>query len=358
MDLGSKNVALGVIGNKAYKLVMNSETELESLVKTAKSLIVVKSVIVPVANLVSNMVQLLSTGVPLAQIVRSMPKKTAEVHAYTQNRIKEIKLEADLRVAEAKGDATLRRKLRAEIQTIRDGYKRLSIWPLIDAGEFTSISDSTLSRDDMMLTQGKLQEFIERQVNKLPKSVQNAGRYAVISKDTALFQGLQKSVEYGDFLAKAIMYDHLTMGKKKSKEYALGRISEAFVNYDRLPGRVRGKLENVGLLWFYNYKIRSVKIALSMIRENPLQVLLAGILPMPHIPGLAGVGTPVGDNLFSKGLDGTLGYSVGWGMGFRAPSLNPCAREAPLSNGSGTARSRCVGRRRPPRSGRRADARG
>ena len=212
-----------------------------------------------------------------------------EVHAYTQNRLREIKLEADLRVAETKGEVDRRRVLRAEIQTIRDGYRRMSIWPLIEAGEFTSISDSTLSRDDLMLSEGKLQQFVEKQVSKLPKAVQNAGRYAVIAKDTALFQGLQRAVEYGDFLAKAVRYDHLTQTKKKSKADALGIITEAFVHYDRLPGRVRGKLEGIGLLWFYNYKLRSVKVAMDMIRNNPVQVLLASVMPMPF----QGVGTPL-----------------------------------------------------------------
>lgn len=49
-----------------------------------------------------------------------------------------------------------------------------------------------------------------------------------------MFQGLQKAVEYGDFLAKAILYEDLVQRQKKPKDVALGQITEEFVNYDRL----------------------------------------------------------------------------------------------------------------------------
>lgn len=71
-------------------------------------------------------------------------------------------------------------------------------------------------------------------MRKLPEGVQTAGRYAFVAKDTAMFQGLQKAVEYGDFLAKAILYDDLVQRQKKPKDVALGQITEEFVNYDRL----------------------------------------------------------------------------------------------------------------------------
>jgi len=127
---------------------------------------------------------------------------------------------------------------------------------LICKGLFRILPESGyISQDDMLLN-GKLEEYFERLVDKLPPALQTAGRYAIITKDTALFQGLSKSVEYGDFIAKAILYDHLTKAKGKSKADALGQVTEEFVNYDRLPGRDRGYLEGIGLLWFWSFKIR------------------------------------------------------------------------------------------------------
>lgn len=311
-----KNLAITVMGNRAYKTLVNGEKFLQKTVATAKTLIVVKSVVVTAGNLLSNMYQLVANGISPVVIAKAAPKKLAEVQAYMTSRKKEVRLEADLRAAE--GNTIRERKLNAELTTIRDSYKRMSIWPLIKAGELSAISHD-VSQNDMLLN-GKFEEYFEQLVDKLPGPLQTAGRYALITKDTALFQGLSKSIEYGDFIAKAILYDHLTMKKGRTSEEALGHITEEFVNYDRLPGRFRGYVEGIGMLWFWSFKIRSVKVALRMIRSNPVRALLTEVLPHP---GGFKTGSPISDNLIGKLMDGTLGYSVGPGMGFRAPMLNP-----------------------------------
>jgi hypothetical protein len=314
-----KELALGVFGNKAYRYVVEGERLIQNFVGDAKTIIVVKSVVVPMSNLIANMYQLVGRGVPLLHLARSLPKKTVEINSYVETQLKKIRLEADLRAAE--GDVVRTRKLTAEIQSINDAHRRLSIWPLLEAGEFTAISDVNLTPDDVELTSGKLNAYIERLVDKLPDSVRTAGRYALITKDTALYQGLAKTIQYGDFIAKAVLYDDLTIRQGRTPEYALGRVSEEFVNYDRLPGRFRGYIESMGLLWFWNFKIRSVKTAVSMIRNNPLHSFLATVAPAPTMFG--SVGIPIEDNLFAKMADGSLDYSVGLGQAFRAPLLNP-----------------------------------
>jgi len=137
-----------------------------------------------------------------------------------------------------------------------------------------------------------------------------------------LFRGLEKSVQYGDFISKAILYDHLTKKMGKTQAEALASVTEEFVNYDRLPGRTRGALEDFGLLWFYNFKLRSVKIALSIIRNNPIHALTMGLLPAPYF---FDGGTALTDNLLTKILRGNILFSVGPEMGVRAIGLNPWA---------------------------------
>ncbi|QDH84159.1 hypothetical protein Axy13_050 [Achromobacter phage vB_AxyP_19-32_Axy13] len=314
-----KKMALGVFGNKAYKYVMTGENTIQNAVRDAKTLIVVKSVVVPVVNFLANIYQMVGRGVPLKAIVTGLPKKTAEINSYVKSRIRQVEAEAELRAAE--GDVVKERKLRAEIQSITDSHKRLSIYPLIERGEFSSISDAGISRDDVLITEGKIQEYMDKLVNKLPPKMQTAGRYALITKDTALFQGIQKAVEYSDFIAKALIHDDLVKRQGKSVDYANGRVTEEFINYDRLPGRFRGYAESIGLMWFYNFKIRSAKVAVSMIRNNPLHALIAGLAPTPTMFG--NVGLPIEDNIFSMLYEGKLGNSIGPGMGIRAPSLNP-----------------------------------
>jgi hypothetical protein len=67
-----------------------------------------------------------------------------------------------------------------------------------------------------------------------------------------------------------------------------------------------------------------MKVALNHIRRNPLRALLlnAGSPVLPDMPGIT-VGSPLTDNMAAVTADGRLGYSVGIGMLFNAPNLNP-----------------------------------
>ena len=309
-----RRLAETVFGPEAFRILAQNEGRWKNLIKDAKTLIVVKSVVVPAINFVANVFQMMARGIPLSTIIKGLRNKTIEVDSYVKSNVELMELRVKLMAAG--NNTTQRQKLEAQIQAIEDSWKRLSIWPLIDAGEFGSISDAGISRDEILLSEGKLQEYIEAKTEQLPRGVRSLGKNLLLTKDTALFQGLQKSMEYGDFLAKAIVYDHRVAKGDKPAD-ALGVITDEFVNYDRLPGRFRGSLENLGLLWFYNYKLRIAKTAFSMMRNDPLRVaLLAGA-------GLPGVELPVTENVFTKAMEGTLGYSMGPGMLFSAPELNP-----------------------------------
>ncbi|AHI60130.1 virion RNA polymerase [Erwinia phage Ea9-2] len=315
----AKNVALAMFGNKAYQYATNAERFTQNLVHDARTMIIVKSIIVPVSNALGNVYQLISRGVPIADIARGLPRKLAEIDKYTKSRVRQIEAEAELRAAN--GDVVKTRKLKAEIQTILDSHSRMSIWPLIQAGEFSAINDASLAGEETALTSGKLYSYLEEKVDKLPKEVRDMGRYALITQDTALFKGLEKAMDYGDFISKAILFDHLTKRQQKTTEYALSRITEEYVNYDRLPGRFRGYMEKTGLLWFYNFKIRSAKVAMSMLRNNPVHALVGAMTPHPTLFGT--IGSPITDNMFTVLGDGRMSYSLGIGQALQSPMLNP-----------------------------------
>jgi hypothetical protein len=314
-----RKLAMGIMGNDAYKYLVQAESAVKGFVGDAKQTIVVKSVVVPAANLVSNMLQLVSNGVPLKSVLTGFPKKAAEIDAYVKNRLRKIELETEL--GAARGDLTRIRQLKTEIHSIEDSFKRLSIWPLIEAGEFNSISEASIDHDTTLLTQGKMGAYVEKLVDKLPEGVRNLGRYAYISKDTALFQGLQKTVEYGDFMAKAVLYEDQIKRLKRSQAEALELVTDEFIHYDRLSGRVMDVLDNIGIAWFWKFKVRSVKTALRSIRRNPLHVLMASLVPMPDMIG--SVGLPLEDNVISQTAEGAIHWSIGPGQGLRSIGLNP-----------------------------------
>ena len=313
-----RNISQAIWGNDAYNKLTKFERNWQGLMHDARILIVVKSMIVPVANMVSNVMQLKGRGVPWTSIANGIPRKLKETEFYVQSQIEKIRLEADLAAETAPNELT---KIRTRLKAIEDSHKRMSIWPLIQAGEFSAVTDvGVVSEEDVDLVGGKLHQYVDKMVNKLPDGLRTVGRYAVISEDTALFRGLQKSVQYGDFLAKAILFEDMMTRQKLTKEQALAKITEEFVNYDILPGRDRGYLEKMGLVWFYNFKLRAAKIGLNMLRNNPLHSLIASHIPAPD--GL-GAGMPITDSITGKLMNGSFTYSLGPGMALRSPTLLP-----------------------------------
>jgi hypothetical protein len=176
----------------------------------------------------------------------------------------------------------------------------------------------------MALADGQWSNFIGKIINKIPDNgLRTTARYAMVTRDTALFQALARSVQYGDFVAKSILYDDLTRRRKMDSKDAIAMVSESFVNYNQLAGRGRDFVEKMGLLWFYHFKLRAMKEAAYMARHHPIRSLM-----MMGPLGLDAFGSPLTDNIGSVALDGRLPYSVGPEMGFEAWKLNPWVNAA------------------------------
>ncbi len=162
--------------------------------------------------------------------------------------------------------------------------------------------------------------WIEKQAAELPGPFSTVARYAIVSKDTALYKGLNRAVQYSDFVAKAIYFDFLTEERNVSPQEALAKIDKEFINYDLVDSRMRTGFESIGLTWFMNFKIRALKVAVDMAMNNPASTLLS--LGSAGMMGMS-VGSPVDDNIVMVTADGRVEYSLGPGMVKAVWSLNP-----------------------------------
>ena len=298
------------MGRNAMRWLSGGEEVFQGVVSTAKDVIVVRSLVVPVANLQANVVQLANAGIPLKQINKGYRAKLAEAEEYVNNRTKIIDLEQKERIAR---NANQKRILQDKIQVLKDLEERMTIAPLLKAGQFKQLSEG-ITDVDVELSSGRLGDYVEKLADKLPESASNVAHVGLVSKSTKLYQVLNRATQYGDFIAKSIYYDHL-IDQGLSDEVAQAMINEEFVNYSVLPGRVRSALESNGLTWFMNFKIRILKIAAKQMRDNPVRSLALNMA--------VDVGGPIEDNLLTVIGEGRLDYSMGFDMLFGAPELNP-----------------------------------
>lgn len=312
MKLAIKVATTMLPGAKGMAMLSRAEETTMGVISQAKDLIVIRSLVVPFMNSQANVFQLSGRGVGLKQMVKAYPDKLAEIEQYNIN-VKKL-IELDIRVKLAGNDKNRVSIIGQQMQVIHDDNARMSVAPLIEAGAYKNISEG-ITDMDVELTSGRMGDWIENQLNRLPGGVQTVAKYGMLSKDTAIYKGANKAVQYGDFIAKAIYYDHL-ISKGESHDGAMKKVNEEFVNFSILPGRTRSYLESMGATWFFTFKIRITKIAMQMMRENPVRSLIvANTLP--------DIGSPIGDNLAAVTADGSVGYSIGWDMLLGSPDLNP-----------------------------------
>lgn len=300
-----------VFRGKALPWLSNMEEGAQGVVSAAKDIIVVKSLVVPFMNAQANAIQLMTRGVGVKEAINGTRDKLAEIEQYNENSKEIIKLNARIELAGT--DKNRVAVLQQQRSAIVDQNKRMSIAPMIEAGAYKNISEG-ITDMDVEITSGRLADYIENQVNKLPGALKTAAKYAMISKDTPIYKGANKAVQYGDFIAKSVYYDHL-LNEGLTAQQAVEKVNEEFVNFSTLPGRTRSYMESMGGSWFLTFKIRSMKIALNTIQKNPVGALITG--------GAFDAGSPIEDNLLSVIAEDRLDYSLGLDMLLGSPDLNP-----------------------------------
>jgi roadblock/LC7 domain-containing protein len=300
-----------LLGTKAMRVLTGGEEILQGVVSTAKDIIVIRSLVVPAANLHANVIQLATRGVPTKTILKSFRNKLSEVEEYNKNRTKVIELEAK-KMLLAKNDRQ-RQIIDDKIRVIEDLNQKMSIAPMLEAGAYKQLSEG-ITDMDVDISSGRLGDYMEALANRVHPKLGGLAEVGLVSKSTKMYQVANRATQYGDFLAKSIYYDHL-ISQGLSEDQALAQMNEEFVNFSALPGRTRSALEGYGLMWFMAFKLRITKIALQQLRDNPVRALAVNTF--------TDVGSPVGDNILSVIAGGRLDYATGFEMLFDAPELNP-----------------------------------
>lgn len=288
-----------MLGKNAYKYLGHAERAIQHTTASARNFIVVRSVWIPFINATTNIVQLRMRGLTYSEIVKGISNKTAELEHYKIIEKQNIQLKSKLITAKSRQE---RQKLENRLENNLQRVKTMSIYPMIEAGELSSLADVGDEYNDSIFT-GKWADRINEEVAKIPEPIVKAGKWLSVSKDTGLYKLMEKATIYGDFIAKSIYFDKL-IGDGVKLENAQRMAMEEFVNYDMMAGRSREYLENMGVIWFYNYKLRTAKIFLDIMLHNPASAIFTQLL-IPN--AILDQGTIIQDNIIGKMASGSLG---------------------------------------------------
>ena len=290
----------------------------EGFVSWGKDTIIIRSIVVPLKNAIGNLFLLhFALKMPWADILKYLKESLLETERYNEIQDKLIKLETALMSSQ---DSIERKSLQKQKEDLELEMKNLTVYPLIAAGEYSTIDPNGNVVESIEFQKQRLGEWFEGFIgNKVPKSLGKTIGNVLITKNSDTFKALSKLTNYGDWLAKAIGYRFLTESSSKSPlrmtpQGAKNVVSTLFVDYDQFVGPHREFLTRFGMLWFTVFKLRMVPAALLSLLMSPSRMALGTIFE-----GAFGLpGTPLSDNIFIANSKG-----IGPSTIFRAFDLHP-----------------------------------
>lgn len=304
---GARDLAVALLGKNAPRYLLAVERGNQDIVSLTKDWIVVRSVVVGWRNILSNFAQLKMHNVTYGDIFKGQLAKLKEVDDFMRNR-KEI-IDLQLENQGNPSEANLRK-----IRRLTEANNRMSIAPLIANGELPTVAEGMTIEDDESIRHG-LGGYIDKAFATLPKGISKSLQYALIAKNTPINSALNRMLTYSDLVAKAVLFDKLTLQDGFTTQQALQFIQDEFVNYDANPGRTRSYLESMGLTWFTNYKLKIQKTNLRLLRDHPISALT-----VQGSAGQIGLDTPMDANIITGNNSSVFGTPL---KALEIPSLHP-----------------------------------
>jgi hypothetical protein len=309
---------------KAAVLVGRAERGWQELVREAKDIIVVKSGIVLVGNIISNVSMLALYGVGVKDFLHNhkVALKGAISYKADKNDLERLKMLRD--TGYVQGNAV---DIDREIVRLEDALARNPVRSLIEAGLMPTIVEDVDAEEDIYSYKSYWTRKVNEQGEKVHPMAMKGARLAYMAHDTKMYQYLSQTTQLSDFVARYTLVQHLTSRKVNpmSEADAIQRASDAFVNYDIPMHRALQYSDDMGLTMFTKYFLRIQRELMRLTMENPVRVLSTV---------LANNFVNLGPIVLDSHWFGHVGNNpLGWGAGEFPRSLDQLATAATASNG-------------------------
>ena len=303
----------GLVGIKPIKAVSTIEQSTKEFVSWGKDIILNRSLVVAAQNLISNAIHLVSVGVKPKDVVSYAKEGLINAQNYERNFTRALELDYKLR------NSTLNQEqkmlMEQEYAFLEDSLANNPIAPLSEAGLMTSIAGAAgyersleAIADFSLAHKAGNKLGINKYRNKFDKTkAGNVVNNILISKESRTHEIMTKALDYGDLVAKYVLYKHLTENRAFKSERAMNVVREEFVNYSMNRGAGFDYLNSIGATWFASYALGIQKVIYKMLRRNLLSTLVtysAGSA-LKHIEPTGLLSTVPQQNMFERSWDYT-----------------------------------------------------
>lgn len=255
-------------GGNPVKFMKRTERMVGEVASLSKDFILTRSGVVALGNMVSNLIHLWNTGVPLTEIPTLMRDGFINVRKYNKDYNRTLELRHLISITD---NAKEKAKYELEMKMLEKALENNPVLPLVNEGILTNISSASgVDENDpygLINTAQRKLGFNRFKQTKVGKAWGNI----MIQEGSTTHAFMNATLDYGDFVAKYALYKHLTKNRQFNSDRALNVIRDEFINYGLNRGRMFDWTNKVGLTWFLSYKLGIQKIFLRNLRRNFLR---------------------------------------------------------------------------------------
>lgn len=275
------------LGTNTISRVTKAENFLEALTQEVKSIIVVKSIVVPLFNILSNTLWLIANGVnPITVIPKQLAALTASNRLNGDLRAKKL-LEVELGkpLTQAK-----RTRIVGEIAQLDARIKSNPVYGSYSAGLMPTIVDDVAEDLEVDTSlRGRAHRKISKGVDKILSPEGNVTgalgetvKSLIGTQDSVYVKTMNNLVMNTDFVGRHIAAEQLKADKEKQLNRSLtnkelndiyGKAEKLFVSFDSPTHRGIEYLNKVGFAWFTKYMLRNTGAVASVFINQPLALL-------------------------------------------------------------------------------------
>ena len=294
-----------IAGERARRWLLNKGDIWEEIVAETKDIIVVKTGTVMMNNIISNILELKTFGVPMMDILRHHRTAIKASIAHRKDAEELFGLEKQLETGFTQGNTAA---IERRIAVLKDAMIRNPVHQLMEEGLMPTIVEDVANNEDIYSHKAALATKVADVTKRVPSALIKAARFVYMAHDTTLYKTLSEITQLSDFVARYTLYQHEINKKKNplSHEEAVRKVSDAFINYDIPSHRKLQWGNDMGLVMFTKYYIRIQKVILRTMRDDPLNATLMLLLnnymdalPMLYDSGV--LGDSYGGGLFKWG---------------------------------------------------------
>ncbi|MFC0819785.1 D-alanyl-D-alanine carboxypeptidase family protein [Moraxella marmotae] len=268
-----------IYGNKARNKAGSHYEVWTWFAKTAKNMIVIRSVKVLAFNILANMLMLLNQGLSPTQVAKHTFYAWKEGRNYTQLDKQKRQLEVQLLATNPQDKQTIA-KLSQQIKVLENQLESSGMHKYMQAGLVSTITEDVDTSTQTKTFKSKFEQTLEDIEDKIPEPAAKVLKVALVHPDTKAYKLLAEATQFSDVAAKYALAKHieakaLKQGKSKARAFEDGIIAaqEAFINYDLPTSRTLQTMNDLGFVMFSKFSLRFQRALARQLHLNGGQTL-------------------------------------------------------------------------------------